>query len=59
MVRDILAGGFGQIRLEQPGQTLLLAARSAGGEFLPEGTAIEVVDDTRSVLLVQRLKEAG
>lgn len=59
VVRDIPAGGFGQVRLGQTDQGLLLAARSAGGEFLPAGTVVEIVDDSRSVILVRRLPDAG
>lgn len=59
VVRAIPAGGFGQIRLEQGDATVLLAARTAGGESLPVGSVVEIVDDSRSVLVVQRLSEAG
>lgn len=59
VVRAIPAGGFGQIRLEQGEATVLLAARTAGGEELPVGSVVQIVDDSRSVLVVQRLSEVG
>lgn len=58
VVRAIPAGGFGQVRLEQGDATVLLAARTAGGESLPVGSVVEIVDDSRSVLVVQRLCDA-
>lgn len=59
VVRAIPAGGFGQVRLEQGEASVLLAARTAGGESLPVGSVVEIVDDSRSVLVVQRLSDAG
>lgn len=55
VVHDIPAGRFGQIRLAGVEPPLLLAARSASDEFLPAGTAVEIVDDSRSVVLVRPL----
>ncbi len=57
VVLDIVAGGFGQIRLADSEPAVLLAARSASGESLPAGTAVEIVDDSRSVVLVRPLPE--
>ncbi len=55
VVRDIPAGSYGQIRLEDSEPFILLAVRSATGEFLRAGTAVEIVDDSRSVILVRPL----
>lgn len=58
VVQEIPPGGFGQVRLEQAGHHLLLAASTVGGEGVPAGSVVEIVDDTRSVLVVQRLPNA-
>ncbi len=58
VVRDIQPGGYGQIRFEQAGRTVVMAANSVDGGVLPAGTDVEVVDCTRSVVTVRRLAGA-
>ncbi len=54
VVRDIAPGGYGQVRIERGKAGLILAAQSVDDSVIPAGTVVEVVDDTRSVLVVRR-----
>lgn len=55
VVREILRGGYGQVRVEQGGHTVILAAQNAGDETIPAGAEVEVMDLDRSVVRVRRL----
>jgi len=54
VVRDIPAGGFGQVRLERRNGSVLLAARSLETVAIPAGCEVEVIDATLSVVTVCR-----
>jgi hypothetical protein len=54
VVRDITPGGYGQVRLERSGATVVLAAQSVDASVIPAGTEVEVVDCTRSVVTVRK-----
>lgn len=56
VVRDIPAGGYGQVRLEAEGSVTLLAAQGEGEEAIPAGTEVEVVDCQRSVVVVRKVR---
>jgi len=53
VVKEIQPGGYGQVRLERDGVTVLLAAQSADPSPIPAGSEVEVVECTRSVLIVR------
>lgn len=52
VVRRIPAEGFGQVEVEVCGCPVKLAARSASGRVIEEGTRVRVVDRNESVLVV-------
>jgi len=54
VVRDILPGGYGQIRFERAGGSVVLAAQSVDQAVIPAGCEVEVLDCTRSVVTVRR-----
>jgi membrane protein implicated in regulation of membrane protease activity len=54
VVREIPAGGYGQIRIE--GSPTVLAAQGADREAIPIGATVEVVDSERSVVTVRRVR---
>jgi hypothetical protein len=54
VVREIPPGGYGQVRLERPGGSVILAAQNIDQLVLPAGSDVEVVDATRSVITVRR-----
>jgi hypothetical protein len=56
-VRDIAPGGYGQIRLGDTANGVLMAAQSVDEDIIPGGAAVHVVDSTRSVLTVRRLDD--
>jgi hypothetical protein len=53
VVKDIQPGGYGQVRLERNGVAVLLAAQNADRLVIPAGSDVEVVDCTRSVIIVR------
>jgi len=53
VVKEIQPGGYGQVRIERNGLSVLLAAQSADPYSIPAGSEVEVVDSTRSVLTVR------
>ena len=57
VVRDIQPGAYGQVRLERAGMTVVLAAQSADTAPIPAGAQVEVVDCSRSVVIVRRHPE--
>lgn len=54
VVRDIAPGGYGQVRLQRSGTTVVLAAQSIDATVISAGTEVEVVDCTRSVITVRK-----
>ena len=58
VVRDIPAGGYGQVRIRRGEVDVVMAAQSVDGGVLAAGTEVEVVDCSRSVLTVRRRPEA-
>lgn len=56
VVRDILPGGYGQVRIEAGGSATLLAAQSESDEAIPAGSEVEVVDCQRSVVVVRQVR---
>jgi hypothetical protein len=58
VVRDIPPGGYGQIRISEGARGLLLAAQSDDPAVIPAGSAVEVVDTDRTVVLVRRADTA-
>jgi len=58
VVREIPVSGFGQVEIEQGGRKFVLAAKSADGQPIPVGSAIEMVDCESSVLTVRLLAAA-
>ncbi len=54
VVRDIPPGGYGQVRFEREGGSVVLAAQSVDATTIPAGTEVEVVDCTRSVVTVRK-----
>lgn len=59
VVRAIPAGGFGQVRVDAAGTPLLLAACSAGMGAIPAGAEVEIVDESRSVVVVRPLPDTA
>ncbi len=55
VARAIPPNGFGQIEIEQGGRTVVLAARSADGQAIAAGAAVEMVDCQSSVMTVRQL----
>ncbi len=53
VVKEIQPGGYGQVRIERGGVSVLLAAQSADPLPIPAGTEVEVVDCTCSVIKVR------
>jgi len=53
VVKEIQPGGYGQVRLERGGVSVLLAAQSADPRSIPAGAEVEVVECTRSVITVR------
>jgi hypothetical protein len=58
VVRDILPGAYGQVRIERKGVAVVLAAQSVDADVIPAGAEVEVVDCSRSVLTVRLPAEA-
>jgi len=54
VVRDMSPGGYGQVRIGDGDGATVVAARSADEHDLPAGTQVEVVDCSRSVIIVRR-----
>lgn len=54
VVRDIPPGGYGQIRLTDGPEGLLMAAHSNEPALIPAGSEVEVLDQESSVVLVRR-----
>ena len=54
VVRAIKAGGFGQVQVEQAGTRVILAARSVDDAEIPEGSEVDIVESSRSVLTVRQ-----
>jgi len=54
VVRDIPPGGYGQVRLERQGGSVVLAAQNVDHTPIPAGSEVEVVDSTRSVVTVRK-----
>jgi hypothetical protein len=59
VVREIGPGAFGQVRLSEAAGSTVLAARSVDLDVIPAGAQVEVVDCSRSVLLVRRAQLAA
>ncbi|MCS7181916.1 MAG: hypothetical protein NZ869_02245 [Thermoanaerobaculum sp.] len=55
VIREIPPGGYGQVRLEGNSTSTVLAAQGEGGEGIPAGSEVEVVDCQRSVVVVRRI----
>ena len=58
VVRDILPGGYGQVRIERDGVAVVMAAQSDENSLLAAGSEVEVVDSSRSVLTVRMSSKA-
>ncbi|MBZ5587950.1 MAG: hypothetical protein LAO05_05250 [Acidobacteriia bacterium] len=58
VVRDILPGGYGQVRIERDGLAVVMAAQSDENSLLAAGSEVEVVDSSRSVLTVRMSPKA-
>jgi hypothetical protein len=56
VVREIAAGGFGQIHILGASGDVLMAARSDDSVAIPAGSEVEIVDTQRSVVMVRRVK---
>jgi len=54
VAREIPPGGYGQVRFDHEGRTVVMAAQNIDSEALPVGMVVEVVDCTRSVVIVRR-----
>lgn len=54
VVREIPPGGYGQVRLERDGGSVVLAAQNVENTLIPAGSEVEVVDCTRSVVTVRK-----
>ena len=54
VVRDIPPGGYGQVKLEREGGSVVLAAQNVDPTPIPAGSEVEVVDSTRSVVTVRK-----
>lgn len=54
VVREIPPGGYGQVRLERDGGSVVLAAQNIEDVVIPAGSEVEVVDCTRSVVTVRK-----
>jgi hypothetical protein len=54
VVRDMSPGGYGQVRVGEGDCAAVVAARSADEEALPAGTLVEIVDCSRSVIIVRK-----
>lgn len=54
VVREIPPGGYGQVKLERDGGSVVLAAQSVDHTPIPAGSEVEVVDSTRSVVTVRK-----
>lgn len=54
VVREIPPGGYGQVRLERDGASVVLAAQNIENAAIPAGSEVEVVDCTRSVVTVRK-----
>jgi hypothetical protein len=54
VVREIQPGGYGQVRLERSGGSVILAAQNVDQTVIPAGCEVAVVDATRSVITVRR-----
>lgn len=59
VVRGMAPGAYGQVRLESPGSSVLLAAHNVDTVELVAGSEVRVVGATRSVVLVRRGDGAG
>ena len=51
--REMLPGGYGQVRIEHGEQHVILAAQSADDRPIPAGAEVEVFDCDRSVVRVR------
>jgi hypothetical protein len=54
VVREIPPGGYGQVKLEREGGSVVLAAQNVDAIPIPAGSEVEVVDSTRSVVTVRK-----
>lgn len=59
VVRDMSPGGYGQVRVGEGDGAAVVAARSVDEDALPAGTLVEIVDSSRSVIIVRRPGEAA
>ncbi len=55
VVQEIPPGGYGQVRVEAGGSSMVLAAQSEAEETIPAGSEVEVVDCQRSVVVVRKV----
>jgi hypothetical protein len=53
-VREIPAGGYGQVKIERRDGSIVLAAHNLDTAAIPAGCEVEVVDATQSVVTVRR-----
>jgi hypothetical protein len=53
-VAPIAAGGFGQVRVEHAGGEVILAAQNVDPRPIEAGAVVEVVDCSRSVVMIRR-----
>jgi hypothetical protein len=58
VVRAIQADGYGQVELLRGDRKVLMAARGVGGEAIPAGAEVEMIDCQSSVLTVRRCPQA-
>jgi hypothetical protein len=54
VVREIPPGGYGQVRVERDGGSVVLAAQNVDRTVLVAGSEVEVVDCTHSVVTVRK-----
>lgn len=53
VVGEIAPGGYGQVRIQHGKESVVLAAQSIESGVIPAGTAVEVVEGTRSVITIR------
>ena len=58
VVRDIPPGGYGQVRLQRVGGSVVMAAQNVDEAVIPAGSEVEVVDCTRSVVTIRLQNQA-
>lgn len=55
VVREMQPGGYGQIRIDAVGSSVVMAAHNVDTDPLPEGCEVEVLEGDRSVVAVRRV----